>query len=193
MTDAGGVPVSGVAVAFAVTAGGGSITGANATTNGSGVASVGSWTGPDRGSQHPLGDGHRYHGRSASRPPEPPTSLPRLAKVSGDNQSDSLNKALTNPLVVLVSDQFGNPVSGVTVTWAPSDGNLSATTSNHQHQRAGLDQLDAGRGPGQSDRDGDRFRPHACRVHGDDSLPRASDSDLAGRAFLASGSGLPRR
>ncbi|HMA21735.1 MAG TPA: Ig-like domain-containing protein [Gemmatimonadaceae bacterium] len=42
--DANGNPKSGVAVTFAVATGGGSVTGANATTNASGVATVGSWT-----------------------------------------------------------------------------------------------------------------------------------------------------
>ena len=36
--------ISGVSVTFAVTVGGGSITGANAVTDGSGIATVGSWT-----------------------------------------------------------------------------------------------------------------------------------------------------
>ncbi|MEO8140750.1 MAG: leishmanolysin-related zinc metalloendopeptidase [Gemmatimonadota bacterium] len=43
-TDADGNPVSGIGVTFAVTGGGGSLTGGNQTTNGSGVATVGSWT-----------------------------------------------------------------------------------------------------------------------------------------------------
>src|SRR5207247_3687234 len=42
--DAKGNPVAGVAVTFAVTPGNGSITGANQTTNASGIATVGSWT-----------------------------------------------------------------------------------------------------------------------------------------------------
>ena len=42
--DAFSNPKAGVAVAFAVASGGGSITGANQSTNGSGVATVGSWT-----------------------------------------------------------------------------------------------------------------------------------------------------
>lgn len=42
--DADGNGVSGVGVTFAVTAGGGSLTGATPTTNASGVATVGSWT-----------------------------------------------------------------------------------------------------------------------------------------------------
>ena len=41
--DAGGLPVSGVSVTFAVASGGGSVTGATTTTNVNGVATVGSW------------------------------------------------------------------------------------------------------------------------------------------------------
>lgn len=44
VTDQSGNPVGGVAVTFAVTAGGGSITGATALTNAQGIATVGSWT-----------------------------------------------------------------------------------------------------------------------------------------------------
>ena len=42
--DESGNPISGVHVTFAVTGGGGSVTGANATSDASGVATVGSWT-----------------------------------------------------------------------------------------------------------------------------------------------------
>lgn len=50
VTDAGGNPVAGTSVTFAVASGGGSITGATQTTNASGIAAVGSWTlGPAAG------------------------------------------------------------------------------------------------------------------------------------------------
>ncbi len=42
--DAANVPVANAQVTFAVTGGGGGVTGANATTNGNGIAMVGSWT-----------------------------------------------------------------------------------------------------------------------------------------------------
>lgn len=42
--DQSGAPVIGASVVFAVTGGGGSVTGGNATTNPSGIATVGSWT-----------------------------------------------------------------------------------------------------------------------------------------------------
>ncbi|OYV66592.1 MAG: hypothetical protein B7Z72_11070, partial [Gemmatimonadetes bacterium 21-71-4] len=44
VTDAFSTPVAGVSVTFAVASGGGSVTGATATTNASGLASAGSWT-----------------------------------------------------------------------------------------------------------------------------------------------------
>ena len=44
VTDSLGIPVSGAAVTFAVTGGGGSLTGGTPTTSGTGVASVGSWS-----------------------------------------------------------------------------------------------------------------------------------------------------
>ncbi len=42
--DANGNPTAGVSVTFAVASGGGSVTGGTAVTNGSGIATVGSWT-----------------------------------------------------------------------------------------------------------------------------------------------------
>jgi alpha-tubulin suppressor-like RCC1 family protein len=44
LTDAAGHPLPGVAVTFAVTSGGGSLTGANALTDAGGIATLGSWT-----------------------------------------------------------------------------------------------------------------------------------------------------
>ena len=44
VTDGGGNPVASVAVTFAVATGGGSIGGANAVTDASGIAEVGGWT-----------------------------------------------------------------------------------------------------------------------------------------------------
>ncbi|MCA6451356.1 MAG: Ig-like domain-containing protein, partial [Chitinophagaceae bacterium] len=53
VTDASGNPVSGVTVTFTVTAGGGSVTGATATSNANGIATVGSWTlGPNVGTNN---------------------------------------------------------------------------------------------------------------------------------------------
>jgi hypothetical protein len=50
VTDANGNPIAGAAVTFAVSLGGGSVSGGSTTTNASGIATVGSWTlGPTAG------------------------------------------------------------------------------------------------------------------------------------------------
>jgi len=50
VTDAGGAPLAGRTVTFAVTGGGGNVTGATAVTNASGIATAGSWVlGPSAG------------------------------------------------------------------------------------------------------------------------------------------------
>jgi Bacterial Ig-like domain (group 1) len=48
---------------------------------------------------------------------------------SGNAQAGPTLTALTNPLVVLVTDSTGNPVSGVTVNWVTSNGSVSPASS----------------------------------------------------------------
>ena len=50
-----------------------------------------------------------------------------LSLVSGSGQSTTVGAAFTNPLVVLDVDQYGNPVSGVTVTFTPPASSASGT------------------------------------------------------------------
>lgn len=45
-----------------------------------------------------------------------------LAMESGDGQTAAAGSALPDPLVVSVTDAFGNPVEGVTVSWAAQGG-----------------------------------------------------------------------
>jgi hypothetical protein len=62
-----------------------------------------------------------------------------LSIFSGNGQSGTVATALTNNIIVKAVDQFGNAVSGTTVTWQPTTGgsinNLASTTTN----AAGLD------------------------------------------------------
>lgn len=53
-----------------------------------------------------------------------------LSVVSGNAQSANPGKPLTNPLVVLVTDQYKNPITGVTVTFTDNGagGTFSTTT-----------------------------------------------------------------
>ncbi len=129
LRDTSGAVISGVTVAFAVTAGGGAVTGAAAVSNTSGVATVGSWT---------LGaPGVNTLTASLSGLPDvvfqatgtvgaPDT----VVVVSGNNQSADAGTALPQPLVVEVRDSAGNPVPSVAVTWASINGTVSPTTGS---------------------------------------------------------------
>ncbi|MBA3318535.1 MAG: Ig-like domain repeat protein, partial [Gemmatimonadales bacterium] len=55
-----------------------------------------------------------------------------LAGVSGDGQTGVAGETLADPLVVEVTDAFGNPIEGVPITWTPVGGGSvseSSTTS----------------------------------------------------------------
>ncbi len=67
----------------------------------------------------------------------PPASI---AKVSGDNQSFAVKGKVPQPLVVKVTDQFGNASSDVTVTWSVTSGGGSVLTSTTKTDFDGLAQ-----------------------------------------------------
>ena len=53
-----------------------------------------------------------------------------LAGVSGDAQTGAVGTQLAEPLVVEVTDAFGNPIGGVTITWsAEGGGSVSAPST----------------------------------------------------------------
>lgn len=52
-----------------------------------------------------------------------------LARVSGDGQQAAYDSTLPQPLVVQVTDVFGTPASGVTVTWAALGGGRVSSVS----------------------------------------------------------------
>jgi hypothetical protein len=131
VTDANAIPVPGVQVTFAVATGGGSITGANATTNAGGVATVGSWklgtvSGSNNNTLTATVTALTPATITATATAGPATTL---SLVSGDNQNGNSGTQLPNPLIVVANDAFGNPVNGVAISWVPTDGNLSATNN----------------------------------------------------------------
>ena len=124
VTDQFGNAVSGVAVTFAVTAGGGSVTGGNQVTNAGGIATVGSWT---------LGSSAGANGMSATATGLTGSPLgftatgtaaaaANIARNAGNAQTDTIGAKLPVALSVLVTDNFGNAVSGATVNWAGTGG-----------------------------------------------------------------------
>lgn len=52
-----------------------------------------------------------------------------LAGVSGDGQTGVAGTVLPEPLVVIVTDAFGNPIEGVAITWSPDAGSVSETAT----------------------------------------------------------------
>src|SRR6185437_4957015 len=134
VTDQFGNPVSGVSVTFALAAGGarnGSITGTTPTTNGSGVASLGTWTlgsfaGPDTVVATSAGlTGSPFNfidfGNSGT--------ATTMSLAGGNGQTDTVLAILPKLDSVKVTDGV-NPVSGVTVSWAVTSGggSLPATS-----------------------------------------------------------------
>jgi uncharacterized protein (TIGR03437 family) len=59
-----------------------------------------------------------------------PTQPARITVVSGSAQSGPLGNALAAPLVAVVNDQFGNPVSGVVVSFSVFSGAAALSATN---------------------------------------------------------------
>jgi adhesin/invasin len=129
--DQYGNPTAGVTVAWTVTAGGGSVSATSTTTDAQGHAAV-TWTmGTTAGSNRDtvsaaaagLAGSPVIFAASAN-----PAAATQLALSSGDNQSGTVAQALAQPLVVRAQDQYGNNVSGVTVTWVITSGGGSVSS-----------------------------------------------------------------
>lgn len=124
---ADGIGVAGVEVVFAAPPGG-SVAPASAITDAGGQASASLTLGPVAGTQDFTATAAGFS------TPIPETAEPGDPKsikiVSGDGQADFVRRTLS-PLVVLVADQFGNPVPNATVAWTRTAGTgaLAATTS----------------------------------------------------------------
>lgn len=119
VTDAEGAPAAGVVVQFAVASGGGSITGASATTGSDGVATAGTWTlGPAGGANTVVATSPELPGVAvtfnASAGPPPAV---KIEPSDGFGQSGTVDAFVANPPSVLVTDASGAPVAGVAVTW----------------------------------------------------------------------------
>ena len=126
ITDANGNPVPNVSVTFAVASGGGSVSGAVQSTDANGVATVGGWTlGPTPGANTLTAiAGSLQVTFTATAVIGPPANV---VKQDGDGQSATVNTAVTDAPTVLVTDALGNPVPGVTVTFAVASGGGSST------------------------------------------------------------------
>ena len=124
ITNQNQAPVANIAVTFAVASGGGQITGGSTTTNASGVATVGSWTmGTAPGSNTLTASAANVSGSpitfTATTVAGPPKTL---TKQGGDNQTAAPSEVVAVRPSVKVVDQYGNPIAGLTVTFAVASG-----------------------------------------------------------------------
>ncbi|MBV9110799.1 MAG: hypothetical protein JO306_15420 [Gemmatimonadetes bacterium] len=152
VADRYGNAVAGVAVAFAVTGGGGSVTGASAVSGRDGVASVGGW----RLGATPGTNALSATVQGIAIPPITFTAtalvIGKVSLAGGDNQAAMAGTAVAQVPAVVVRDSAGNPLSGLTVTFAVTSGGgtvtgATATTDASGTASAGSWVMGSGAGP----------------------------------------------
>ena len=135
VSDSQGRPVAGVTVDFVlVNAQGGSVSPASGVTDAGGLAGTSITLGPQVGTLTGQAGVHQDQGSTPITADFSATAVAAdangLVLVSGDDQSAPVGTQLPQPLVVAVTDGFGNPISGVTVTWsAPGGGSVSEAST----------------------------------------------------------------
>jgi uncharacterized protein (TIGR03437 family) len=127
--DALGNPVSGFAVTFAVSAGGGSVAPVSPTTNAAGDAQT-TWTlGTTAGPNGVTATAGTLTGSPATfTATGVPLAASSMTIVSGDVQSGVVATTAAAPLVVELKDSAGNPVPGIAVTYTVTGGSATITT-----------------------------------------------------------------
>jgi adhesin/invasin len=140
--DDHGEPVAGANVVFSVTAGGGQITGGTQTTGANGAATVQSWTlGPAAGinavEAQVTGSGVTGNPvifRATAVPPGDSS----IAANSVTAQSGLEGTAVAMPPSVIVRDENGNLLSGVSVTFAVTSGGGTVTGATQTSAASGI-------------------------------------------------------
>ncbi len=128
--DAAGNVVPMVAVDWVAVTGGGSISPPSSTTDAAGRTQASVTMGTTSGAQ-------RYEARGAGLTAAVfnltgrALAASQLVNLSGDAQTQTAGEPLAAPLVVRVTDAYGNPVANQTLTWTVTSGggSLSAATS----------------------------------------------------------------
>ncbi|HEX6575233.1 MAG TPA: invasin domain 3-containing protein [Gemmatimonadaceae bacterium] len=140
VTDSRGNAVAGIAVSFAVASGSGSVTGGNATTDASGIATVGSRTLGTRAGPNTL------TATSGSLTGSPVTfyatgtagSAGALTIVGGNGQTAIAGADVATAPSVRVTDVNGNIVAGASVTFTVTGGGGSVTNATVASNASGI-------------------------------------------------------
>jgi len=136
VVDQNGNAISGATVTWTVGTGGGTLGGTTSTTDANGIATM-TWKLPNAAGSYTvrasIANGESLTFTATATPPVTATAL---TLVSGNNQSVA-HGTVTQAFVVKAVDASGNPLSGVTVTWATTGGgtlSATSTTTNAQGQ-----------------------------------------------------------
>jgi adhesin/invasin len=131
ITDLLGNPIVGQEVVFEVTSGGGAALVRRPLTDANGVATVGAWTlgeTPGTNSLRATATGLTLAGNPATFTATATAGAPTAMSVSaGANQSATAGSVVAVSPSVILRDNRGNPVAGVTVTFTPGPNSGSVT------------------------------------------------------------------
>ena len=135
VTDSQDRPVAGTTVAFAIPDGAAAaeVT-PSAVTDADGRASarlkLGTRTGPVLGRAEVPVDAGVTPVQASFNAMSLPANANGIAMVSGNDQSGAVGTQLPSPLVVVVTDGFGNPIPNITIEWSVTGGgNVSNATT----------------------------------------------------------------
>lgn len=133
-----GAPQAGTAVTWSA-ASGGTIAPASAATDASGIA-AGTWTlGHTAGAQNATATLSGATGSPVSFAATAAAgAATSMSAVQGGGQTGATGSVLATPLQVRVVDQFGNNVSGVTVSWAVTSGGGSVAPATSVSNASGI-------------------------------------------------------
>ncbi|MBA2322161.1 MAG: Ig-like domain-containing protein [Deltaproteobacteria bacterium] len=139
--DANGNPVDGFSVSFNVASGGGMLSAASAMTNAQGQAqttlTLGSMAGANIVTANATGLTGSPVTFTATGTGGTPT---QLLLVSGTNQTAKVGTALSNPFVVQLKDNNGNPVAGFAITFTVTGGGGTVSATSVTTNAMGLAQ-----------------------------------------------------
>ncbi len=129
INDSEGNPIEGVTVNFAASTGGGSVSPASATTGANGRAAT-EWTfGTLAGAHTVTATPSPGSGNAAFTATANADVADAIAVESGAGQTQQISSTLVTPIVVKVTDQHGNAVSGHTVDFSITSGGAGAGVS----------------------------------------------------------------
>ena len=143
VTDSRGRPVENATVAFNLTSAGAAVTPQTTTTDADGRAQAQVVLGTAIGTL--TGQAQVVINQGASGPATAftATALPEganeIAAVSGEDQAAPVGSPLPSPLVVQVTDNFGNPISGIPIEWTVDGGgsvSVASTTTDDRGRAA---------------------------------------------------------